>query len=292
MPTDHVLLADDTLGTLPLGGNDFVVVQVQIGAPAVRAVMYDRALADGSIDDTRFTGARAYTLSITLNDANCTDTTMQSLVDRLAPYMAPRRRPVLSWSLPGTPGLRRQATVRGEGLPIVVRRRNHNQVICSFVGADGRILSEGGQVCETINPSEDVEDGRTYDLIFDRVYPPSQGIGDRLVHVAGNERAHWVGTLYAEADQPTLRVNGIDIAFTQNGGLDLAPGQTVVIDTLERTILLNGDPEEPRYHLVNFTQWQWDDLLLDPGENRLRYTAAVLGPGAQAVICWTPTWAS
>lgn len=293
--SNYVVLSEATLGDLALGGDPYAVTQLQIGAPAVRDVMRNRALASGAVDDTAYTGPRAFTLAVMLNDRRCGGQAMQTLIDRLSPYTNPRRRLWLRWSLPGSPGLVRQARVRGEGLPVTVRRPRHNALVCSFVAADNRILSVGdngstGEVCEFIEPSGDTEAGRTYSLTFDRTYPASTGIGERFVQVEGNAEAHWKATINAIATDPTLRVNGIDIAFTNGGGLALTAGQTVVIDTLERTVLLNGDPAFPKYNLTNFAAWQWRDLMLQPGTNRLRLSAASLGAGFSATVCWSPTW--
>ena len=102
-----ITLSDPVLGDLELRSTPFVAVSLQIGSPAVREVMRPRALADGMVDDTKYRGARAITVVLRLNEnPNCGEiaerTTIQGLLDTLLPYTSPRRRPTISWALPGS----------------------------------------------------------------------------------------------------------------------------------------------------------------------------------------------
>lgn len=292
-----IRLIDADLGALELRCDPFVVVSFQISAPAVRAVMRNRALADGAFDDTRFVGARAVTIALRLKGGlRCSTMTTQQLLDLLLPFTHPRRRPTLEWSLPGSDSVIRKLTVRGEGAPIEVASPRAPVVVASFVAGDGTITSarggedDDGWQCRLIDPSGDVEAGRVYDLEFDRVYPESSGIGDRIITMAGNEDAHWRATIFGPTTDPYLRINGVEISFTEQGGLTLVAGESVVIDTRERTILLNGEATESRYDRTNFYEWSWSDLLLKPGENRIRFGADVLGVGSSVNFCWADTW--
>lgn len=292
---------EDGVGSLDLRCDPFTVVGWDISPAKVREVSRLRALADGTFDDTQYTGARAVTATIRLREQYCGENgqyTMQDLFDMLAPFTQPRRRYDWTWVLPGSRGsARRRLFVRGEGYPIAIESSKHPTVVCSWVAPDGEITSadggpEGdGTFCQSITPSQDTEDGRTYDLTFDRVYPPSAGIGARIIHVGGNERTHWRATIYAESGNPMLVVNGTPILFTENGGLALTPGTWVTIDTRERTIYLNDDPLQSRYNRTNYFDWQWSDLMLKPGENLVRYTAETIGPNTSALFCWREVWA-
>lgn len=291
-----IQLIDSQLGTLDLRCDPFVVVSFQIGSRAVRAVARPRALADGVIDDTKFVGARAATVTVRLNDgAACRPgTSQQELFDLLLPYMSPRRRPLLRWSLPGSDGVTRQMVVRGDSAPMVIAGPRYPVVALAFV-SDGEITDgdsddgsggSSGEQCETIEPTEDVESGRVYDLAFPRDYPVSNAIGWRQVTQSGNEAAHWTGTISGPVTNPFLQVNDALVTWTANGGLVLNAGDFLTIDTRERTMFFNGDPTEPRYDRTNFPAWWWDDLLLQPGVNAVRY-----GDTGQFNICWRSTWA-
>lgn len=285
-----IQLVDDDLGTLELRSDPFCVVSYQISSRAVRSNVRVRALADGHVDDTRFVAGRAATVAVRLVDDRCEGSyTIQGLVDVLAPYMAARRRPVMRWSLPGTDGVMRQMTVRGEAMPLIIAGARFPTLACSFV-SDGEITSPE-QECTTISPSSDTELGREYDLEFDRVYPESAPVGSRLVTQNGNEPAHWTGTIYGPVTDPFLEVNEASITWDENGGLTLLAGEYLTIDTRERTMYFNGDTGESRYDRTNYSEWWWDDLLLQPGLNELRFGDTV-EEGGSFSLCWHSTWAA
>lgn len=261
------------LGPLLQGGNvrqcnaaGYIVTGWQIGFPAERPVVRNRALGDGIIDSTRFFGSRAVTMAITL-DVNKRDP--QLMIDDLTAYMTPHRRPRLSWVIPGS-SIERSLVVRGVDAPVSIEGKQAHTIAASFIGLHGVIESPSLTVIE-IRPGSGDELGRTYDLMFDRHYPETLGIGARVALNEGNEVADWVATIHGPSHQPILTINGIDISFSENGGLTLLAGESVTINTRDRTIFLNDDPSESRYDRVNFTEWSWEDIRLQPGRNIVRY---------------------
>lgn len=292
----QVELSDPDLGVLELGTDPYVVTELQIGSPNVRAVMRDRALADGAFDDTRFVGSRAITMSIRLNDKRCRDgADMQSLIDLLVPYMSPRRRPTLTWQLPNS-AAQRSVIVRGENWPFQLNGPKFQGIALQWVCPSGEILAGGlgAEHCETISPAADTEKGRTYDESYvdggRGPYPASPPIGARTIDNPGNAPAHWKATIYGAVTNPILTINDTAIAFNRNGGLVLAAGQNVVLDTRERTVLRNGTPTDSAYDRVNYDAWSWDEVKLQPGHNTVRFDGTSLGPAATAIICYTPTY--
>lgn len=287
-------LEDTDLGPLLLhhdpATDPFVVVGFQIGFPEVRAITRNRALADGIVDDTQFTGGRAVTVSLVLNDRRtCGVVSMQSLYDAVLPYMAPRRRPTLTWALPGS-DVQRSFTVRGQNAVIDVNGPTHPGLVLQFLAIDEIVSPE--QHCLDISPSDDVVGGRTYNLTFPRVYPASLGLGDRIVTNNGNERAHWTAVIYGAVTNPLIMFNGVELAWDVGAGLDLGVGHFLTVSSRDRTMYYDGNPTQSRYSLSNFTEWAWSDLLLDPGDNSLRFDGSVLGAGALLHFCWYDTWSS
>lgn len=298
----QVALHDDSLGTLELGCYPFVVMSLQIGSPAVRSVVRNRSLASGAYDDTRYLGPRAVTVNCRLNNRGrrtygaCSvpgqpSWEMQQLIDAVVPYMSPRLRPTLSYQLPGSTAIR-SMTVRGESWPVAIEGPKYPVLPLQFVNVSGEIFSgqAGDEECLTIEPAGDVETGREYDLDFDRSYPPGASIGARIVTVDGTAPAHWRMTVFGAATDPEIVVNDQTIRFDQNGGLTLTAGNSVVIDTRDRTILLNGDPAFSEYDKTNYDEWTWDELRFNPGENTVRFSGDSLGVSATLIACWKPTW--
>lgn len=288
-------LFDPDLGVLELGCDPYVVTSLQVGSPAVREVVRNRALADGVFDDSLYLGARAITANITLKDGQLggcdVGLSMQRLIDQLTPYMSPRRRPTLTWQLPGAQSPR-SAVVRGVNWPWALARQKANAITPQWTVPSGEVLAGGSDArkCETIKPSSDVEAGRTYDLEFDRSYPPSGPIGGRLIDNPGTALTHWTLTIYGPVTDPTFTINGVQFAVDRLGGVELAPGQTLVVDTRSRTVLFNGLADSSRYQNTNYTEWGWDDLMLRPQQNTVRFDGAGLTEQSAAELCYTPAY--
>jgi hypothetical protein len=279
----YVELFDPDLGALELGCDPYVVTSLQIGSPAVRENTRDRALGDGEFDDSHYLGARAITVGLRLKASGhhhhggvggCDGQDMQSLIDQVTPYMSPRRRPTLTYT---------------------VSSPKHPSIALAFKVPSGEILAglagESSPVtCETIRPSADAEEGRTYDLLYDRTYPPSDPIGSRTITNVGTIDTHWRLTIYGPVTDPSFTVNGTEIIFDRDGGLDLLLGQNLVIDTRARTALFDDNPLDSRYNKMNYDEWSWHDVLLRPGSNIVRFNGTGIDSQTSATLCWIPTY--
>lgn len=289
-----IYLDEADLGQLDLDCDDgFVVSELEIGFPEERAVVRGRSLADGIYDDTKYLGARVITVSIRFNADKCdTATETQTLIDQVMAYMSPRLRPRLVWTIQENSLLERSAIVRGVDAPVVINAPRYTSVVFQFVTTTAH-LELPTPVCATRNPNLYVDEpGRVYPLTFDRVYPPGIPTDALAITNPGNAPANWIGTITAAANQPNVIVNGVRIEMNRAGGVNLIGGQTLVIDTLERTVLLNGDPAESRYDRLNFEEWTWDDLLLRPGVNAIRFngTGSWFDPSTRLTICTRGAW--
>lgn len=271
-------LLEDTLGRLDLEcGGGFVVANFEIGFPLVREVVRGRSLADGLFDDTEYLGSRVITVTVRFDSGGCNSPgSSQALIDQVMPYLSPRKRPRLVWSFQQDVLEERSAIVRGLNAPILINQRAYPTVVFQWVTIDS-FLELPVEACSILNPNiPAVETGRDYDLTFDRQYAPGGPTDSILVVNPGSAPANWVGTVLASANQPNVVVNGTAVEFNRNTGVNLIAGQTLVIDTKERTVLLNNDPSESRYDRMNFEDWVWDDLLLQPGTNVIRFNGAGL----------------
>jgi len=268
-------------------GNGWVLTELAVGFPSQRPVVRSRSLADGAIDQTTYLGQRAVTARLTLDNRVATT---QSLVDLLMPFLSPRRRPTLTWSLPGSATDFRQLTLRGVDAPLVIERPRYTTLVAQWVSEQACMVDPVEQ-CLSVDPNNPAEEiGREYDLTFDREYLGIIPVGGILVQNSGTCLASWKITLDASMVDPTMTINGVDMAFTQNGGLTLVTGQTLVIDQAERTVLLNNDPTQSRYDRLNFEDWDWDDLALRPGANIVRLQGSGFTSTSLMTICWRSAW--
>jgi hypothetical protein len=285
-------LDDPDLGRLDLECVDgFVVNSFEIGFPITRDVVRGRAVSDGVFDDTRYLGARVITVTVRMMSGGCSPVgSSQTLIDKVMPYLSPRRRPRLVWSLQRDVNEMRSAVVRGLNAPVLIGQKAYPTVSFQWVTTDAYIESPV-ETCFLVRPSDPPEEeGREYDLEFDREYLPIPPIGGFFAFNAGNAPAHWRATIGASATDPVLTVRDKQLDFSRNGGVALITGQTLVIDTQERTILLNNDPNESRYDRVNFEDWVWDDLLMQPGSNLFRLQGSAFDSSTSLEVCWRDTY--
>jgi hypothetical protein len=288
-------LIEDDLGQLDLDCDDgLVVASLEVGFPAERPVVRGRALGDGVFDDSRYVGSRVITVALRFNDDECEDPLreLQQMIDSVMAYMNPRRRPRLVWELKTGSGDERSAVVRGIDAPVIIEGQRYPIVVFQFATTTA-FLELPDEVCFVRDPNEYVpEPGRVYPLTFDRVYPPTVPTDAVAVLNPGNAPADWVATILGPAIEPNVIVNGVPIRTDRAGGITLIGGQTLVIDTRERTVLLNNDPNESRYDRLNFEEWSWDDLLLRPGVNVFRFNGAGnwFTDATRLTICTRGAW--
>ena len=289
-------LTEPTLGTLDLECADgFVVVDFQIGWPEVREVVTPRALSDGSIDTTYYLGKRPVTVTLRFDQ---TKLATQNLIDLVTPFLSPRYRPQIVWTVqqsgPWCPGPAasvetiRSLRVRGVDGPLVVDAPKYLTMALQWIAQDPYTTGLN-QSCAVALITGSEEFGRTYDLTFDRDYPYSPQYGVTTFTPKGNAPMDWVATITSELTDPSLLINDVSIDFS---GVTLLPGQTIIIDTLERTILLNGDPNSSLHGQTNFQDWTWDEIRLTPGENQIRLQAPSYTGSPSFTLCWYDKWYS
>ena len=278
-------LTEPSLGQLDLDCDPegYVVSQFEIGFPDVRPVVSPRALADGVLDTTRFVGQRAITITMTLDQ---TKMATQDLLDALMPYLSPRYRPRLVYSVqePVTnPTHIRSFELRGVSAPLVINGPKFQSIVCQWAAIDHRATSIDER-CANVEPGGD-ELGRSYDLDFDRDYPASPPPGIVYVTMNGNDPADWTAQVIGAITNPTITVNSIDITFT---GVTLTAGQILEISTRDRTMIVGGNLSV--YGDSNFVDWTWDSLLLQPGTNIIRLQGTTPSTDSYMLFCFRDTW--
>lgn len=282
-----IYLTHPSLGTLDLTCQDgFVVTEFSIGYPSVREVVTNKALADGTIDTTTYVGARAVTIAMRLDNTGCDPHITQDLIDRIMPYMSPRIRPTLVYTIDQNdpdPTHIRSLMLRGVDAPFTVNAPKALTLVCQWVASEP-FTSALEDVCAVAEITEADEFGRTYDLDFDRNYPASPPVGITLFTPIGNAPMDWTGTITSQLTDPIITINNVDVIFT---GINLIAGQTINIDTANRTIYRNNDPNDSVYGLSNFQDWTWDDLRVRPGTNFIRLEAASYVAGVASTIVRT-----
>jgi hypothetical protein len=215
----------------------------------------------------------------------------QALLDLLTPYLSPRIRPRIVWRVQSPtvepdPVYVRSLMIRGADAPLVIEGPKYQTIVMQWVAQDpyAEALEETCAVAVTTGTEEF---GRDYDLEFDRDYPFSPPFGVTFFTPLGNAPMDWFGTITSEVVDPRILINTTEVIFT---GVNLTAGQTIEIDTLARTILRNGTPNDSLYGLTNFQDWSWDDLRVQPGQNQIRMQATSFTGDPSFTLCWVDRW--
>lgn len=116
--------------------------------------------------------------------------------------------------------------------------------------------------------------------------PASTSTGSLTLTNAGTAPVGWTALLEGPLVNPRLTHVGTGeyLDFSANGGLNIASGQSITIDTDDRSVLLAGTGDRrPTLALPESTWW-----LLDPGDNEVRLDA---DSGAGTVtFTWRDGW--
>lgn len=251
-----------------------------LGSPAPREVVEDAPDAYGQTDTTVLEGGRTITAVVQL------DPWSFASERRLRAYTHPRIRATLLIELGGgAPML--QATVRGVpfGVDVDVEHfvSNVRHYTVQWFVPSGILESADLQTVE-IAASGESEDGREYDLEFDRSYPPSAPVGEVVVTNIGDRDAYPMIQLHGPWSGATRVVNvdaGRELVIDNES---VQAGDYLEIDARSKTIRLNGDPSNSRYDRLVFPDSEW--WALAPGSQRLRFLPSTFSAPARMVVAW------
>lgn len=263
-------LDDDTLG--------YVFVALEVGSPAPRDVVEELAGRDGTDDRTTYVGSRAVTLVIELVER---PHTRQALIDRLAPFMHPRRRITIEVATePGTPP--RRLTVRPDDSPLSWRQVAHLPLSWGFrtVGPPWWL---GEQRTLDLSPATPPP-GRSYDLTYPITFPAAPATGPAVAVNAGSHDADWSWQVTGPCRNPSLRNETTSATVTLH--LTLLAGQTATIDGASRTVAIDGTR---RWSAVNRTVTTWWPSLT-PGTTAVSMPVESASGDAAGVLTWSDTY--
>jgi hypothetical protein len=273
-------------GALPLDLDDYdnglIVSQVDTGWPEVRDEVYPLPDRDGVADYTRLMGQRI--VSLTGVAIETKGRTRQQVLDRLRRFCVPNVRPTLTIASKGEQP--RKITLRADAhsAPFLHPAGAHFTV--AWASADPRFY-ELEERNLTVLPPMPLDAGRTYDLRFDRTYPPAYGgSGVQTVPSYGHVDTWPTFRFYGPMTNPALTNldTGEVLAFT----IDIADRDYLVADTAERAVYLNDDPGADRFANVDVARTTW--FPLRSGFNRLRLTGSAYATPAQTRITWTDAY--
>lgn len=250
-------------------------------SPEVRESADDLVQMDGGVHGDFYYGRRPITLSgMLINPASASERNIRQ--NKLsAASDAMRADAVLDWTPSG--GVRSFLRLRRQQ-PLRVTGTWQKEFQLAMVAADPRIYSYALNSMEVTASAAGAASGRGYPEGFNIDYGPSAPNGQLLVNNVGTTLTYPVLTVTGPGSNPTLSNlttgQAISIRYT------LAAGETLTIDTLNRTIILNGTVS--RYGALDFLNTAWWGVV--PGVNDIRLAFTSFSTGAKLRVDWRDAW--
>ena len=259
---------------------------LDLGYPDVREVVSNRPDQDGIDDRTTLFGARTVTADITaLTGAGAQ---IDAVVAQFAPFMVPSARPTLHYVLdrPGAP--ERTMKLRAAGFTGPIAGPNERDIHLQWVADDPAAL-DPTEKTSTAWAGSSTAQGRTYNLTFNRIYPPGGGSKvDGVIRTVGDLGIRPRLKMYGPATRATVNIGPgstlvLIVAFLP--GYVINAGHYVDVDTAKRTAYLDGDPSQSVIASIDWFVSLWG--VLQPGvTNNMWMTGGSTSGVTQTIATW------
>ena len=242
----------------PAGG--WFCSSLDLGSPDIRDVVSNRPDQDGVDDRTKYMGARVVSADITaLAGAGAR---IDAVASSFAPFMQPSARPVLHYVLDRPGAAERTLTLRASAFTWPIAGPFERDIQLQWVAADP-VVRDPVQKSSTAWSGSSGTPGRTYNLTFNRVYPAGGG-------------SQTTGQIVSTGDMPVrplLRIYGpitfptvlfypptglFEIAF--NSTMIVAAGHYLEVDTVAKTVYMDGDHTQPYINQIQWLNTTWPVL--------------------------------
>lgn len=273
MPTDWTF----TYNGLTIGGDGSAYQITKLtglhDSPEVRTSDQIRARAHGMYAGTDLLGGRSLMAQVEVVAPHPDETTWSDFSRALVPGQGDELP--LVFQIPGVAGgvaVQIAARVRRLALPV---DRNyffgHGSAAVEFWATDPRIYSQA-TTTQTVSQAVPSGAGLTFPITFPLTFGGAVSGGSFTASNAGEFAAPWTATISGPIVNPTLEnvTTGQTVAFTGS----VAAGETLVISSLDRSVLLNGTASRYSWLVIGSSWWQ-----LAPGDNTVRL-AGTSGSGS------------
>lgn len=252
-------------------------------SPDVRENADDLVQMDGGIHGDFFYGRRPITMTGKITSFGGNPATRNMQMTRLMQATnAMRANAILSWTPSGSVqqqfiGLRRQQ-------PLRITEAWIKQFQISMVAADPRIYSGAVNTTSVSASGTGGAGGFGFNMTFDVAFGAAVITGQTFVENKGNAETFPVYTITGPGQNPSVynATTGKLLSFIYT----LGAGETLVVDTLNRTVMLNN--ASSRYSAVDFTNTTWGGLV--PGVNELRLQFFSFSSPASLQVDWRDAW--
>lgn len=273
MPSDWTF----TYNGLTVGGDGSPYQLMQVtglhDSPEVRTSDATRARAHGLFAGTDLLGGRSLTAEIEVVAQHPNETYWSDFSRALVPGQTAELP--LAFQVPGVAGgisVVLNARVRRLALPIDRAYFNgHGSAAVEFWATDPRIYSQASTTY-SVNQAAVSGAGLSFPITFPLTFGGAVSGGQFVANNAGEFAAPWTATISGPITNPVLEnvTAGVSIAFVGS----LGTGETLVISSADRSVLLNGTASRYSWLVVGSSWWE-----LAPGDNTVRL-AGTSGSGS------------
>ena len=264
----------------------YVPQTLTLNLPQVRGVTYMRTARHGVDDSTRLMGARAIGMQVALLD-EMTSLSEVELAEQLMAWMHPAKRPRLLLA----DG--RSIVVRGEGVD-----SGWNFADLSFHVMNLSMIAPGGviesaelhaAICGFGEVGGPPIGGRSYDLVFNRIYPAAVGgtAGASAVSCRNDGRITSYPTITFHGPVTNPEVHNGNTGAVMAFNLDLLANDVLTVDMNNHTVMFNG--VKAYYQKIDFTVSTWWGLRAQQ-TTQVRFLADAYGPGSSGMVEWRDSW--
>ena len=271
-----------TLGAVTLDlmdpANGFAIANVDLGFPAVREVETNRPDADGTVDETAFSGPRVVTISGQV--VATAGGSRSANLAALAPFLDPAARPTLIYAIDADQPAR-QLGLRASAWTSPYTHPSISDFQVAWKSPDPWATSAAAHSLTVRAGGANI--GRAYPLTFPRKYP--SGAAPTATAVNGGNRP----------TRPQFRIDGPITSpviygggtITFVAGFSVAAGRYLAIDCATHTVLLDGLYNS--FGQIDFANTIWPIFL--PGvQNTVLMQGAAIDVTTALTCTWRDAW--
>ena len=290
------LYGDGTV-TVPLEdyGRGYFCSNLDLGAPAVRAVVYNRPDAHGEVDLTQYFGGRVVTINLSAYAG--AGAQIDAIPSLFGKFSVPSARPVLHFIL-NRPGVaERTLALRPSAFSWPITAPDRRDVQLQFEAADP-VIRDVAVKQATAWSGSTVGAGRTYNLTFNRVYPAGGGAQvNATVQTNGDVALSPLVRIYGPITTPqvgfSLQVASTQYALYFVSGFRIDVGHRVDVDCAGRSAFYDGDPTQSVLSSIDWRYFNqagyvpsWPLIPPAPESAVLTLSGTSTSSSTQAVAIW------
>ena len=242
-------------------------------SPEIRTSDQTRARAHGLFAGTDLLGGRSLMAEIEVVAPHPDETVWSDFSQALVPGQGDELP--LVFQIPGVAGgIAVEVGARVRRLSLPVDRSyffGHGSAAVEFVATDPRIYSQAATT-QTVSQASVSGTGLVFPITFPLSFGGAVSGGQFVANNAGEFAAPWTATISGPIVNPVLEnvTTGQTVAFTGS----LTTGETLVISSIDHSILFNGTASRYSWLVVGSSWWE-----LVPGDNTVRL-AGTSGSGS------------